>query len=139
MGRSFETVDHGADIGIVAFGASIEEIFANAALGLFSLITDLGAIRESLYRDVVVTAEDVESLLVRWLNELLYLFDIEFTLFIRFEVSDLTETQLRARCYGEQVEPLRHKLKIGVKAATYHMLRIDKDDSGYEAQVIFDI
>jgi len=136
---SFETIDHGADIGIVAYGASIKETFANAALGLFSLITDLGDVEESLHRDLAVTAEDLESLLVGWLNELIYLFDVEYTLFKRFEVNDLTETRLRARCYGERAEPSRHKLKIGVKAATYHMLRIDKDDNGYKAQVIFDV
>lgn len=139
MEGTFETIDHGADIGVVAYGASIEETFANAALGLFSLITNLGDIRERLNRDLAVSAEDMESLLVAWLNELIYLFDVEYTLFRRFEINHLTQTQLRARCYGEQAEPARHKLKIGVKAATYHMLRIDKDNNDYKAQVIFDV
>jgi SHS2 domain-containing protein len=34
---------------------------------------------------------------------------------------------------------MKHKIKIGVKAATYHMLRLDKNDGGYKAQIILDI
>ncbi|HEX75582.1 MAG TPA: archease, partial [Dehalococcoidia bacterium] len=51
----------------------------------------------------------------------------------------LTENRLKARCFGEKIRPGQHKLKREIKAATYHMLRISKDNSGYKVQVIFDI
>ena len=139
MEGSFEIIEHGADIGIKAYGASIEETFANAALGLFSLIVDLEDIEESLHRELVVTAGDRESLLVSWLNELIYRFDVEYMLFKRIEIGYLAENEIRALCYGERVEPSRHKLKMGIKAATYHMLSIDRDDNSYKAQVILDV
>lgn len=138
-GKSFEVIDHAADVGIIAYGAEIKQVFVNAALALFSLITELEDVGEELKYDVEVASEDRESLLVEWLNELVYLFDAEHVLLQRFDIQGLSNTRLKAACYGEKFDPSRHRIKTGVKAATYHMLRIDKDNKGYKAQVIFDI
>ncbi len=138
-GKSFEVIDHTADVGIIAYGAEIKQVFVNAALALFSLITELEDVGEELKYDVEVASEDRESLLVEWLNELVYLFDAEHVLLKRFDIQGLSNTRLKAACYGEKFAPARHRIKTGVKAATYHMLRIEKDNKGYKAQVIFDI
>ncbi|MBI4180300.1 MAG: archease [Chloroflexi bacterium] len=138
MKKEFEILEHTADIGIIAYGTNIKEAFANAARGLFSLITELDAIEEVTYRDIELTAPDQESLLVGWLNELIYLFDVENIVFKRFVITRLNHTHIQARAYGEKVDNSRHELKIGVKAATYHMLKIEKNNS-IKIQVIFDI
>ncbi len=138
MGKDFEIVNHTADVGIIAYGADISQAFANAARALFSLITELDDVEEILHRDIKLTAPDQESLLVEWLNELICLFDTESIVFKRFNVTKLNNTQLKARSYGEKVDSSRHKLKTGVKAATYHMLKVDKGD-GCQVQVLFDI
>jgi len=138
MEKGFEIIEHTADVGIIAHGATLSQTFANAARALFSIITELDNVAEVLHRDIELVAPDQESLLVAWLNELIYLFDTENVLFKRFEISELNNTRLKARSYGERVDKSRHELKTGVKAATYHMLRIDKGD-GWQAQVLFDI
>ena len=138
MEKEFEIIDHTADVGIVAYGTDTQQAFANAAKALFSLITDLDKVAEVLHRDVALTAPDQESLLVEWLNELIYLFDAEQILFKRFDITRLNYTHLEARNYGEKVDKSKHNLKTGVKAATYHMLKVDKDD-GSRVQVLFDI
>ena len=138
MAPGFEVLEHTADTGIIAYGADLKQAFANAAIGLFSLIVDLGSVRETLELQVEVNAPDTESLLVEWLNELIYIFDVDNLLFKRFEIIELEAGRLRARAYGEKVETERHEIKLGVKAATYHMLRIEKNN-GYKLQVIFDI
>ena len=138
MEKDFEIVDHTADVGIIAYGADIKQAFANAARALFSLITELDEVAEVLHRDIELIAPDEESLLVEWLNELIYLFDAENIIFKRFDITKLNNTQLKARSYGEKVNSLKHKLKTGVKAATYHMLKVDKGD-GCKVQVLFDI
>ena len=138
MEKDFEIVDHTADVGIIAYGADISQAFANAARALFSLITELDDVEEILHRDIELVAPDRESLLVEWLNELIYLFDTENIVFKRFDVTQLNNTQLKARSYGEKIDSSKHRLKTGVKAATYHMLRVDKGD-GYKVQVLFDI
>jgi SHS2 domain-containing protein len=139
MKERFAVIDHTADVGIIAYGADVKELFSNAALGLVSLITDPESIAERLHIDLEVKSEDTDSLLVEWLNELVYFFDAEHILFKRFDIRNLTHNQLKATCYGESFDPIKHKIKIGVKAATYHMLSLDKNDDGYKARVIFDI
>ena len=138
MGKDFEIVDHTADVGIIAYGTDISQAFANAARALFSLITELDDVEEILHRDIELAAPDQESLLVEWLNELICLFDTDNIIFKRFDITRLNDTQLKARSYGEKVNSSKHKLKTGVKAATYHMLKVDKGD-GCRVQVLFDI
>ncbi len=138
MEKGFEIIEHTADVGIIARGATLNLTFANAARALFSIITELDNVAEVLHRDIELVAPDQESLLVVWLNEFIYLFDTENILFKRFEISELNDTRLKARSYGERVDKSRHELKTGVKAATYHMLKIDKHN-GWQAQVLFDI
>ncbi|MBN2186762.1 MAG: archease [Dehalococcoidia bacterium] len=139
MDKPFKIIDHTADVGVIAFGADMEHLFSNVALALFGLITDTESIAEKLQRDLKINSEDRDSLLVEWLNELIYLFDTEQILFNRFEIESLSHRQLKATCYGEKFDPSRHKIERGVKAATYHMLKVDKYNDGYMAQVIFDI
>lgn len=138
MGKRFEVIDHTADVGIAAYGEDLKEAFANAAYALFSMMLDLDSVGDALCRQVEVTADDRSDLLVAWLNELIYVFEVDNMLFKRFDIGELNETRLRARCYGEKIDPERHKIKVGFKAATYHMLKIDEGD-GFRIQVLFDI
>ena len=138
MGQDFDIFDHTADVGIIAYGADLKQAFASAARALFSLITELDDVEEVIHQDIKLNASDLESLLVGWLNELVYRFDTEGILFRRFDISQLDDTHLEARGYGEKADSSRHKLKTGVKGATYHMLKVDKTD-GYRLQVLFDI
>ncbi len=138
MEKDFEIVDHTADVGIIAYGADISQAFANTARALFSLITELDDVAEILHRDIELIAPDQESLLVEWLNELICLFDTENIVFKRFDITKLNNSQLKARSYGEKIDSSKHRLKTGVKAATYHMLKVDKGD-GCKVQVLFDI
>ena len=138
MDKDFEILDHTADVGIIAYGADMGQAFANAARGLFSLITELDDVEEVTRRDIELTASDEESLLVGWLNELIYQFDTEGIIFKRFDIIQLDNTQLKARGYGEKIDSSRHTLKREVKAATYHMLEVVRNN-GCRVQVLFDI
>jgi SHS2 domain-containing protein len=131
-------IDHTADVGIVAYGKDLKEAFANAAFGMFSLIADLEKVRGSISREIDVQSTDQEALLVDWLNELLYLFDVEHIIFKRFEITALSQKKLKAKVYGEKIDTSRHQLKTAVKAATYHMLKIEKN-KGVRVQFILDI
>ena len=139
MKKSFEIIDHTADIGIIAYGTNIKELFSNVALALFSLITHPEDVKGESHLHVEINSKDISSLLVEWLNELIYLFDVNHILLNRFDIKTLSHNRLKATCYGDKFNPSRHKLKIAVKAATYHMLSLDKDSDGYKAQVILDI
>ncbi len=139
MRNKFEIIEHTADVGIAAYGTDLREAFANAAYGLFSLITDIDSVGEDVRHDVEVTADNREELLVAWLSELIYLFEVEGVLFSRFDIAGLGEKKLKAACFGERIDPRRHDIKTGVKAATYHMLRVEQGEDGCRVQVLFDI
>lgn len=137
--RPFRVLEHTADIGFEAFGATREEVFANAARALIHLIVDLDSI--ALHEEVPVRSEgaDPASLLVNWLSEILYLHDGEGWLFRDFEVRSAGPTSIAAVARGEQFDPMRHQAKLLVKAITYHQLALEESPDGWRAQVYVDI
>jgi len=135
--KRYRLIEHTADIGLIAYGNNLAEAFGNAAYGMFSIIAGLRAVREVEFRQVKLEAKDMEALLFDWLNSLLYFFDTDTLLLKRFDISELTENHLQATCYGERYNQSRHRLKIGVKSATYHMLKIDREKN--QVRLIFDI
>ncbi|MBA7677216.1 Protein archease [subsurface metagenome] len=135
--KRFQLIEHTADTGLVAYGSSLAEAFANTAYGLFSIIAELNKVREVESRAVAVSAEDAEALLFNWLNHLIYIFDVEYLIFKRFDITEFTEHNLKATCWGETYNPSRHQLKLGVKSATYHMLKVDREKN--RVQVILDV
>jgi SHS2 domain-containing protein len=139
MRDGFEIIDHTADVAIAAYGADAKQAFANAALGMFSIMTNIGKVKDTTIHDVEVTADDKKDLLVSWLNELLFVCEVEKMLFKRFDIVTLDETILKARCYGEKIDPKRHKIKMEIKAATYHMIRIEEKQNLTRVQILFDI
>ena len=124
-------------MGLAAYGKDLPEAFANAAFGMFSIIAGLDGVKEVESRRVEIKEDDAEALLFEWLNSLLYYFDVEMLLFRRFDIMEFGNNHLAAVCYGEKYDPSRHRLKTGVKSATYHMLEVDRTKN--RVQVIFDV
>lgn len=132
----YEELNHTADVGIRAYGATLEELFANAAAGMFSLITDLEKVRAVGEVGVRVQGDDPGSLMVNWLSELLFVHETQHLLLSEFEVT-LDGLALTGRARGERIDKRRHTLNLVVKAVTYHKLRIEPEKG--VAEVIFDI
>jgi SHS2 domain-containing protein len=139
MNAGYELVDHTADIGIRARGHTREEVYELAAEGMFSLICDPMTIERTETLDVEVEAAQPDLLLAAWLNELLYRFEASRVLFEGFEVTDLSDTRLRARVSGEPLDPARHAVCGGVKAATLHQLSLTQCEGGWEGFVLLDV
>ena len=135
--KRFELIEHTADTGLVAYGHDLAGAFANAAYGMFSIMADLGRVQEKDSIPVELEEEDAEALLFEWLNYLLYIFDVHMLLLKRFDVELLDGHSLKATCHGEKYDPSRHRLKTGVKSATYHMLQVDREKN--QVRVILDV
>ncbi len=135
--KRFQLIEHTADTGLIAYGTNLAEAFASAAYGLFSIITELNRVREAQSRPLTVSAGDIEGLLFNWMNELIYVFEVEYLLFKRFDITEFSEHNLKATCWGERYDPSRHQLKLGVKSATYYMLEVDAEKN--RVRVIFDV
>lgn len=137
--RPFRVLEHTADIGFEAFGATREGVFRNAARALIDLIVDLDTILPCEEVPVQVEGPDPPSLLVNWLSEILYLHDAHGWLFCDFELRHLHDRSLSALARGEKFDPARHQAKLLVKAITYHQLALEQTPEGWRAQVYVDI
>lgn len=139
MDRAFEILEHPADIGFRAFGKTRAELFANAALALISIASEVADVLPTVEYPIEVTAGDPESLLVAWLSEVLYYFDGRRIAFRRFRVDHVSSTRLAAAGLGQPFDPTRHHVKLIVKAVTWHQLRIRQHGGEWTAEVYLDI
>jgi SHS2 domain-containing protein len=131
----FEEVEHTADLALKVHGHSLKEVFANAAYGMFSLMADLEGLEPTTSREISLESLDYEALLVDWLNELLYLHELEEEIYTRFEIEALSSNALSAIVWGAKMITS----KLTVKAATFHNLEIRETEDGYLLTVVFDV
>jgi SHS2 domain-containing protein len=135
----YSTFPHTADLGVEVRGKSIPELFENAAIALFDLMTNLNQIQEEETAEFLIQADDRELLLREWLGELLYDSISRHFLFKSFEIKQLSDRQLQAIAVGERFDSLRHVLKREIKSVTYHELKIIQDSNSWRARFILDI
>ena len=149
MKLNYSLIDHLSDIGIEVSAGSPGELFENAALGMFSIMYDLKGLGAEEKIKVTVKGKkgtDIEELLISWLEKLLYVFETKNVLFCRFDITDIEAIKsikfVNAFAYGEKVNLARHKFLTAVKAPTYHMLKVEKNDRTgglWTARIIFDV
>lgn len=139
MRQGFELVDHTADVGLRLWAPTPEGVFEEAGKAVFSLICDPLTVEQTEAVDVRVEADDRELLLAAWINELIYAFEATRALFVDFELTELDDTHLVARVSGERLDPARHAVCGGVKAATLHELALREGAEGWEGFVILDV
>jgi protein archease len=137
--KSYEVFEHTADIGLHAYGSTLSELFIHAAQGMESLMVSPKQVHIQVSREVDVEGHDRVSLLIAWLNELIFLFDTDYLLFCQFEIESLTETHLKGCALGEPYDAQRHELSSAIKAVTWHEAAIEQTGDGYKARIIFDI
>ncbi len=136
--ESYNTFEHTADIGIEAYGSTLEGAFENAARGMFSIITDGSSIDSREKREVKLPVDsDEEQLLVDWLSELLYISDVKGLVFGDFKVN--IGDELTGEAWGEKYDRSKHGYGAEVKAVTYHMLQIKRNKKGFYIKVLFDV
>ncbi len=139
----FEFQEHTADILIVAYGKTLEELFENAALAVFEIMTDTSRIEPKIKRDITTTGVDLENLLYRWIEDLLYYFDAEGLVFSKFKVYKIENTGneylIEASAWGEEFDPNRHESRTLVKAVTYAQMNIEKTNGLWRATFVVDI
>jgi len=139
MESGYRILEHPSDVGIEASGPDLREAFRQAAMGMISIVVNPSSVRGSVRKDISIEGSDVENLLVRWLSEILYLYDGEDFLAGSIELLELSSTKLRAKVFGEHVDEQRHSLKMDVKAVTYHQLSVSAGPSGSTVRVFLDI
>ena len=139
MPAGYQIVEHTADIGFHASGATPAELFAISARALMAIAADITNVAGTGEKRVQVTGHDYESLMVNWLDEILYLFDTSQFVARDFVIDEISPELVRARLIGEPRDPDRHPWKLIVKAITYHQIEVAERNGHWEATVFVDV
>ena len=137
--KKYEQTDHTADIGLKIFGNSLLELFANAGYALCDSLTDISKVIPATKQTFCLQRDSTEELLVEWMGDLLYTFETEGLLFSRFNIISIDKNSLSAEAEGEFFNSALHTIKNGVKAVTYHKLKIEEKNGLWLAEVVLDV
>lgn len=136
MEKDFEVLPHMADLLIRFYGKDLQILFSNAVKGMFASLGPMGKGQEVMTREFDVSSHDLQSLLVDFLSEALYLSDVHGEAYERAVIEEMTNTRVRGIFTGVSVSDF----EVGeIKAVTHHDLRIEEVDGGWVAQVLFDL
>ena len=135
----FEILEHPADIGFRAFADTLPALYVHAALAMLSIAGDPARVMPKQGFPLTVTSGDREALMVDWLSEVLFWYDGKRVAFHDFRVLSLEEGTIRAIGIGEPRDPERHLSKLGIKAVTYHQLKVELRRGVWVAEVYLDV
>ena len=138
----FELFEHKADIGIRGIGKTPEEAFEQGAIALFQIMTETKTVKASEESGIDVEANDLETLFVEFLNELLFLSDSKKMFYSKFRLKISKRENswhLHGKAWGEKINAKKHKIKTEAKAASYSQLRVGLDKGKWIAQCIVDV
>jgi len=139
MSKKYKFIDHTADFGMQVFGSDSQELFTNAALALFDVITEMDVLKGLDSCNITVSGEDWPDLMINWLREVLYLWNGKEMLVKSVQILSLSENKISAKIYFDAYMPDRHIINTEIKAVTYHQIQVKSSSSGWKAQIIFDI
>ncbi len=135
----YKIIDHTADLGIIVKGVDEKDVFIRAAYAMTDLMVEGDISKKTVIKDVSLQGEDFPDLMVRWLGEILYLFDGEKLLVNSIEIKSISPTKLRSTLTLTSFDPEHLQVKREIKAVTYHQISVDKVNDGWQARIIFDI
>ncbi len=140
MAQAYEFFEHTADIGVNVYGATLEELFCNAAAAMYEALGRLQKTRDSRQRTVQIEAPTLEDLLHDWLAELLYEIEANHVLYDEIDLTELKPGSLTATLRGATIDFARSETNEEIKAVTYHHLTVEQTPAGiWHATVIFDV
>ncbi len=133
--KMIEEIEHTADLAIRVRGSDLAELFVNAARGMFGLMMGEQPVEPSVQREIELQAYDVETLLVDWLGELLYLNETYGEAYRDYQIQAISSTSLKGVVWGGPVKGQREH----IKAVTFNELEIQQSERGFETSIVFDV
>ena len=138
--RPFYTqIEHTADLRIRIHGEDLRELFRNAARSLIDIMLPDTTGTTRIVTEITIDSEDLADLMVRWLGEILYLFEGEGVVATRFDIHELEPKRLRSTVRGIPFDPESHEILTDIKAVTYHEIEVAPRGDEWQAEVTFDV
>ena len=135
----FETFDHTADLGLVVKGKDLKMLFQNASDAMMQIMLKRGPVKNGKSMKISVHGSDLPDLMVRWLGEILYLFEGENKLVAQTKIINITPTFLDAEIQTIPFSPACHEVLCEIKAVTYHQIEVKRQGKLWKARIIFDL
>ena len=147
MIKDFELIPHTADLQLRVYGHSLKQLFQHAVMGMFQSIGPkapackvvhdrLVCNQLPMHHDVACDAPDIESLLVTFLSQALYLSDIHNEAYLDALIHEVSDKSVRATLLGVSITGFE---VVEIKAVTYHNLAVKQRDGQWQADIVFDI
>lgn len=135
----YQPISHTADIGFKVWGGTLEELFSNAARAVTENLVEIsdGIPNQTVF--VQLNADSLEELLVKWLNEIVFLFETQSLMGLGFHVLQCDPKNFKAAIHGLHWDPAQYPLKTQIKAVTFHEMSVRKKGDQFEVQVILDV
>jgi SHS2 domain-containing protein len=130
----FEEIPHTADWAVRVWADSLPGLFVETARAMNSLAGVVPASSVEVTRTFEIKGEDMETLLIGFLSELIYSAEQEKMFFDEFEIQ-MDKSGLNVRMTGMPIGGMAK----AIKAATYHDLHIIKTEEGYQVVIVFDV
>lgn len=143
--KTYEIIEHTADLGLRIFGRDLKNLFINAAGAMFEVMLEplkkgRASPKQTKEKFLVnKSAASIEDLLVAWLSELIFLFFNDGLIVEKVDIEQLDSQGIQAEVSGRIFNPEFQRIKTEIKAVTFHELEVKQTQRGYEAQVIFDV
>jgi len=134
----YETFEHTADVGLRVSAPSLDELFAAAARGLFSLLVSDPIVGNGETMSFEVSGDNLTFLLVDILSELLFTFESEEVVLGDF-VFKVGDGRASATATARALDPKLHGPAREVKAITYHAAAVRHTEEGWDAELILDV
>jgi SHS2 domain-containing protein len=141
--EGFRFLEHTSDVIIEAWGPTLETAFVHTAEAFYETMLNARTVEAIFEEQVKVQGHDEKELLYNWLEALLLKFEIERMVYSRFHINPISDKtsilSLQAKIKGEKYAPQKHGAKVEIKGITYHLMRIDKQQSGTTVQILLDL
>lgn len=138
--KTFEILDHTADLGILVSGEDLKRLFQNAAHAMTRVMLDHKSEQPDSTRELSVEGTDLADLMVRWLGEILFLFEVDNVVVTRTKIISISANRVVAQIETAPFSLSRHEVLTEIKAVTYHQIQVKQEKMGrWNARIIFDL
>lgn len=133
----FEFLPHTSEVVLKVEAGSKENLFREALRGEMSFLKKEidNKHKEIQKREIEVSSVDLETLLIDFLNEVLYNANIYKEIYTDVDIEEFSETYIRAKISGFKVDGFDDD----IKAVSYHNLKIEHKDNKYICKIVFDV
>jgi SHS2 domain-containing protein len=133
----FQFLDHPSEAYVEVSAHTLTEVFQDAAIALFEIMTDTTVLRPEISFDIDVEAQDRSLLLIDWLNRLILLHEVEKVFLCRFDV-EIRPWKLHALVSGERIRENQER-RSQAKSATFGQLEWSEEPFGLRVKFVVDI